>query len=124
MRCHVGPDWIAEISKWGYASRWSGFEDRGPTITDNSCAKSAHSVLRETQSVRPWDPAARLVGVHRKETHTQNMRERSSDVHSSLVGDGGIRRPLPDGGGNKRDRKKARREDCTAAGAAGGIYPQ
>lgn len=121
MRC---PNWIAEISKWGYANRWWGLEDRGPTSTASSCAKSAHSVLRETQSVRPWDLAAQLAGVHPKEIHTQTTRERSNDVHISLFGDGDIPRPLPDGGGNKRDRKKAHREGWAAAGAAGRIYPQ
>ena len=75
----------AEISKWGYAHRWGGLKDRAPTGTASSCAKSAHSVFRETQSVRPWDLAAQLAGLHPKEIHTQTTRERSNDVHSSLL---------------------------------------
>lgn len=67
---------------------------------------------------------AQLAGLHPREIHTQTTRERSSDVHGSLVGDGGIPRPLRNGGGNKRDRKKACREGWAASGAAGRMHPQ
>lgn len=123
MRCHVGPNWIAGISKRGYASRWWGFEDSARRHC-SGYAESAHSVLREIQSVQPWALPAQLAGVHPREIHTETTRERSNNVHGSLVGDGGIPRPLRNGGGNKRDRKKARREGWAAAGAAGRMHPQ
>lgn len=77
----------------------------------------------KTQSVRPWDPAAQLVGVHPKETHTQNMRERSSNVHSNLIGDGGIPRPSQMEEGTKEIGRKHTGRTAQLWGGRR-IYPQ